>query len=78
MATIKVQNYIHTLFAFEFQLPWAIVSNIRICLQRNCIKNKLYFEWISNNIQNTDIPKLKFSKGWSLFESEQDLKTYDE
>lgn len=75
MSTIKVQNYIHTLFTVEFQLPWRVSNTVRTLLQSNYQYLELMFEWMETKIYQTTIPKWRKNlRNWLLFENREDMQ----
>lgn len=72
MATLKAQNYIHTLFLYEFGVSLTTAIAIRTALQTKTPKGDLYLGWIETRLSQTTLPRFRSS----LFESEADKTVY--
>lgn len=70
--SLKVQNYIHTLFVYQFGVSFNVSITLRKCLQTNISKYVLFRDWLEMRILQNDIPKHKTT----LFESNSELEEY--
>lgn len=78
MVDLVTQNYIHTLFLYEFGVSFNIATAIRFCLQPQHHKFTLYYQWARNRMLGTNIPKIDRSTFLILFENTTEKNTYAE
>lgn len=78
MTTLQTQNYIHTLLACHFRVPFDATTIVRNYLQEGMLKEKLYVDWVDLNISQLSIPKFKYQDYWLLFENYADMGSYKE
>lgn len=73
MATLKAQNYIHTLFLYEFGVSLVTAIAIRTALQTKMSKCDLYSNWIETRLSQTTLSRFRST----LFECETDKTVYN-
>lgn len=70
MVDLSTQNYIHTLFLYDFGVPLNATIFIRKYLQRQRLKHYWYLQWVKKRIERINLSTHTNDLYWWIFEED--------
>lgn len=78
MVDLVTQNYMHTLFLYEFGVSLNVATAVRFYLQSPQQKPHFYYRWVRDRMLRTNVPRLDYNTFFILFENMAEKKEYKE